>query len=60
MHTYTVPDQPATVTATYEAEYYLTIQARQNGITTPGSDWYNCKSRSSPPHSSDSKLTFST
>jgi hypothetical protein len=40
-HAITVPSTPATYTATYLTQHYLTMQSGTGGTVTPTSGWYN-------------------
>jgi hypothetical protein len=44
-HTYTVPGQSANLTATYQTQYYLTMQAGAGGTVSPPSGWQNSGSQ---------------
>ena len=40
-HTVTAPSEATTITATFQQQYYLTMQAGSGGTATPSSGWHN-------------------
>src|SRR5207248_5191567 len=57
-HTVTAPSSPATYTATFNTQYYLTTSAGAGGTISPASGWYNSGTVVAVSATANSGFTF--